>query len=140
MIYFIIYASSATRKFSEAELVELLKKSRENNSRLGITGMLLYKDGNFIQVLEGEKSAVQMLFKKINADPRHKGVLILLQETIEERQFPDWSMGFRNLNSAEYSAMEGYSEILNYSFTGEEFKSDPTKCQKLLLMFKKTMT
>lgn len=140
MMYSIIYASSATREFSEAELVELLKKSRENNSKAAITGLLLYKDGNFIQVLEGEKSAVQMLFEKINADPRHKGVLILLRENIEERQFPNWSMGFRNLNSAEYVDIEGYSEILNYSFTGAEFKSDPTKCQKLLLTFKKTMT
>lgn len=56
---------------------------RTNNERAGITGMLLYKDGNFMQLLEGEKEAVLRLHKNIIVDPRHKGFLTLLQGETE---------------------------------------------------------
>lgn len=101
--------------------------------------MLLYKDGNFMQALEGEEKTVRNLYNKIEADSRHRGSMILLKETIEERQFPNWTMGFRNLNSSDSLLDIGYSEFLNTKLTGEEFSSDPTRAQKLLLTFKKSM-
>ena len=105
----------------------------------GITGMLLYNDGNFMQVLEGEEEGVRDLFGKITRDPRHRGIITLLQEHQRERQFPEWSMGFRDLNSPEVLSTPGYSEFLNTPLTGEEFSSAPPRAQKLLLMFKKHM-
>lgn len=138
-MYFIIYASSATTKYSKEELIALLKKSHKNNQDLGITGMLLYKDGSFLQVLEGEKSVVRTLFDKITHDNRHKGIFVYLEGNSEERQFSDWSMGFRDLDSKEVYDIPGYSEFLNYSFTGEEFKSNPSNCKKILLLFKKNV-
>jgi hypothetical protein len=139
IMYYLLYASSASRPFSEAELLELLAKARENNARLDITGMLLYKDGNFMQALEGEESAVKALYEKISRDPRHKGVLSFIQGRTAERQFPDWSMAYRNLNDPEALNTPGYSEFLSSQLTGDEFAVDPTRCQKLLLTFKENL-
>ena len=138
-MFHLTYVSSAAQEFSKADLNELLAQCRENNMRLGITGMLLYKDGNFMQILEGDKDTVRGLYTKISADPRHTGDLVLYQGTSEERQFPDWSMGFRDLDSPEARANPGYNEFLNTPLTGQEFSENPTRSQKLLLTFKKSM-
>ena len=138
-MFYIVYVSSAVKPFSSTELVELLSKSHVNNATVGITGMLLYKDGNFMQVLEGEQEAVRALDVKIKRDPRHRGVLTLLQGQLAERQFPDWSMGFKDLNTVDLRSTPGYSEFLNCPLTEEEFLKDPSRCKKLLLTFKKIM-
>ena len=138
-MFFLVYVSSAVRPFSRPDLEDLLATSRDNNARAGITGMLLYKDGNFMQVLEGDEAAVRAVYDKIGADSRHGGEIVLREGFTEERQFPDWSMGFRDLHSPEARAIPGYSEFLNTPLTGREFSEDPTRAQKLLLTFKKTM-
>ncbi len=138
-MFFLTYASTATRGLSKADLNELLAQCRKNNAELGITGMLLYKGGNFMQVLEGEESTVRSLYAKIGSDPRHKGEILLQQGTLEERQFPGWSMGYRDLESQEARSIPGYSELLNTPLTGREFSTDPVRAQKLLLSFKRNM-
>ncbi|HTE06515.1 MAG TPA: BLUF domain-containing protein [Planctomycetota bacterium] len=138
-MYDLAYASSAVGTFTPAQLVELLQISRDNNERLGITGMLLYKDGNFMQVLEGEESSVKALYAKIALDPRHRGVLQLLQSHETERQFPDWSMGFRDLSGAAAHDIPGYSEFLNEPLTAPAFASVPGRCRKLLALFRQSM-
>ena len=138
-MFFLVYVSSAVAPFTPPELVDLLAKSHENNGKLSISGMLLYKDGNFMQVLEGEEEAVRTLYAKIGRDPRHRGLLTLLQGGLAERQFPDWSMGFRYLSAADVLAMPGYDEFLNTPLTDERFATDPTRCQRLLTTFKKSM-
>lgn len=138
-MFFLVYASSAVLPFSRSDLEELLATSRENNARAGITGMLLYKDGNFMQVLEGDEEAVRTLYDRIALDPRHRGEITLQQGFTEERQFPDWSMGFRDLHSPETHSIPGYSEFLNTPLTDQGFFEDPTRAQKLLLVFKRTM-
>lgn len=138
-MFYLVYVSSATRPFSGEDLRVLLETCRKNNAELGITGMLLYKDGNFMQVLEGDEEAVRGLYARIAADPRHGGEMILQQGFTEGRQFPDWSMGFRDLDSPEVRAEPGYSEFLNTPLTGQEFSGDPSRAQKLLLTFKRTM-
>lgn len=138
-MYFLVYVSSAVKPFSADELLNILAKSRENNARQGISGMLLYKDGNVMQVLEGEREVVLDLHERISHDPRHRGLLTLLQGPLAARQFPDWTMGFRDLNSAESHATTGFSEFMNTSLTGEEFSADPTRAQRMLLTFKRAM-
>ena len=139
MIYSLVYVSSATALFSESELDDILLKSRENNARSSISGMLLYKDGNLMQVLEGEESAVRALYAKIMADDRHKGHMILWDGYNSARQFSDWSMAFRHLNRTEAVATPGYSEFLNTPLTDSVFATNPTVCQRLLSTFKKSM-
>ncbi len=109
----LVYVSSAVELFSHAELRALLDTSRRNNTRSGITGMLLYKDGNFMQVLEGPATCVRDVHERIGRDPRHTGLITLMNRPIAQRQFVDWSMGFRNLADSELHATPGYSEFLN---------------------------
>jgi hypothetical protein len=139
MVYYLVYVSSTVTPFSRLELVDLLAKSRATNGSLGISGMLLYKDGNVMQVLEGEPQNVRALYAKIARDPRHRGLIVLLQGTLEARQFPAWSMAYRDLTDVEVLQLPGYSEFLNSPLTGAEFSPDPTRCQKLLQMFKQNM-
>ena len=135
----LVYVSSASQPFSKPELQELLKQAREKNTKLGITGILLYKDGNFLQVLEGEQEVVTELVGNIEPDPRHKGVIVLLRSTTEQRLFPDWSMGFRDLAEQNVQNTPGYSDFMNTPLTDAEFLLDPTRCMKLVLLFKKNM-
>ena len=135
----LIYASSANKMFSETELVELLKFSRENNKRLDITGMLLYKDGNFIQVLEGPEEAVDGLYQKIMGDPRHVNIMMLGKQPIPERQFADWAMGFRNIDKLTAAELEGFSSFMDADFTPDSFKDNPIRAYVMLLNFKKYM-
>jgi hypothetical protein len=138
-MYLLVYVSSAVNLFSDDELAELLEKSRKNNHRLGITGILLYKDGNFMQFLEGPKEAVVSLAAKIKDDPRHHGLIVLLQEEHEEREFEEWSMGFKKLDSDMALGVSGYSEFLDLPLTSEQFLTNPSRSLKLLFSFKKTM-
>ena len=136
-MYYVLYASSATEPFTSEKLRALLAQSQTDNAPREITGMLLYKDGNFMQVLEGEKETVRALYDKIGRDPRHTGVITFLEGETVERQFPNWSMAFRDLNSPEILSLPGYSEFLNFPLTGNEFATDPSRCQRLLMTFKK---
>ena len=70
-------------------LLELLAVARRNNPRAGVTGQLLYKDGNFMQLIEGDEAAVRALFARIERDPRHGGVIVLLDHVVPEREFSD---------------------------------------------------
>ena len=135
----LVYASAAVSLFSEDDLVALLNRSRETNTRLKLSGMLLYKDGNFLQVLEGPEDAVQYLFKAICADNRHRGVLRLIKERINERRFADWAMAFRNLNRPNFEDLPGYSAFMNERLDPEIFHSSPSRAQRLLDMFRQTM-
>lgn len=107
----IIYLSSAENYLSEQEISSLLKKSRLNNLQRNITGMLLYIDGNFLQVLEGKKQEVIDLYEKIIKDSKHKGLICVFNNQIEKRQFPDWSMGFC---SSKYEILRKISGLENF--------------------------
>lgn len=135
----LIYASSATEMLTEPALLEILEKAREKNARLGITGMLLYRGGNFLQVLEGEAETVRELYKVIRQDQRHKGVMLIAERPVSERNFAEWKMAFVNLQSVKPEDVPGYSEYLNVNFTGETFSNNPTFAHRLLRIFRDYM-
>ena len=87
----------------------MLQRWRTKNARLGITGLLIYRDGAFIQSLEGEEPTVRELYARIQADGRHFQVCTLQAIPMAERQFPDWSMGFKNLDGGNVAAFPGYN-------------------------------
>ncbi len=93
-IYQVLYRSWAAQPWSMAQLQELLGKSRDYNAEHGITGLLLYSDGCFVQVLEGPEDAVRALYAKIQQDPRHTQVLTVREGPGPHRYFADWSMDF----------------------------------------------
>jgi len=135
----VVYVSSAVGGFGPDELRALLVQSRAKNAQLGITGILLYQDGNILQVLEGERETVETLVERIEADPRHRGFIRLLDREIDERGFPDWSMAFRDLADPALRELPGYSAFLNTPLTAEELDGRPDRVGVLLRTFKKGM-
>lgn len=132
----VVYVSSAKRDMPEAELAELLHNSRQNNEKVGITGLLLYKDGNFMQAIEGPREAVLHLARKVETDARHRGMIILTQKPSKERNFADWSMAFQNLDQLPEEDAAAFSPFLSTSLLDEKFRSTPANCYRLLLRFK----
>lgn len=94
----LVYESKATRDMTDADLRELLQQARANNKDRGITGLLLYANGRFLQVLEGPEPEVRDLFDIIRGDPRHTSIETLLTTHATERTFPDWRMGLDRPN------------------------------------------
>lgn len=138
-MFSLTYVSTATVHFTRPQLHDLLVKSRSNNEALGITGLLLFKDGNFMQTLEGEEGSVRALYGKIASDTRHAGSSILLTGHVATRAFGDWAMAFRDLNDAAVKATPGFSTFLNQNPDQAALFRDPTPAQRLLEFFKQSM-
>jgi hypothetical protein len=121
MLVRLMYASRAVDSVDQDELIAILKKSKANNPGIGVTGVLCFSGGIFLQVLEGGRSAVSRLYNRIAADPRHHEVVLLSYEEIGERRFAGWSMGQVNLNRLNPGLLMKYSEtaVLDpYSVSG----------------------
>jgi hypothetical protein len=88
----LVYVSAARRPFTPAELADLLDECRRKNAAEGITGVLMYADGNILQALEGEADIVHRLFARIEADARHRQIMRLYETPVDRRQFGRWSM------------------------------------------------
>lgn len=101
-MHYLLYCSAAVHPFSEAELADLLEESQHCNSRDGITGLLCYDQGHFVQVLEGSARNVTRVFDRILADPRHHKVRLLCRGSSARRQFDDWHMAFTKADSRDF--------------------------------------
>ena len=106
----IIYTSRPTKAFSEKELEDLLFESRAKNQQLGITGMMVYLNVMFIQLIEGDETAVNKLFASIQNDLRHAQVTTLFEGNIDQRHFPEFTMGFHS-NSSAMENVEGFENL-----------------------------
>lgn len=98
MLYQRIYVSTAVEPFDEQRLEELLRQSRSANSAVDVSGVLIYENGQFIQLLEGGREAVEGIFARVLRDPRHRNIITFLSAAAEGgRIFPGWSMGYFRL-------------------------------------------
>lgn len=95
-LYQLIYSSEATSSFNKSDLFHLVEQARDKNYRHQITGLLLFYNQFFLQILEGTQHHITTLFNVILQDKRHHNVLLLKQAPVLERQFPQWSMGIAN--------------------------------------------
>ena len=109
MLVRLLYASRAVDT-SPAAIEAILAQSREHNPSNGLTGVLCYGGGVFLQAIEGGRSAVSHLFGTLMHDARHKDVELLQFQEIEERRFGGWTMGVVNLNKLNHSILLKYSE------------------------------
>jgi hypothetical protein len=130
----LIYASSATIHFDHAELVRLLQKARERNTALSVTGMLLYEAGSFLQVIEGEERAIELLYQRIAIDSRHKRLMKLSQSPIAKRNFGEWSMGFADVGGNAHDV----NPIMARGFSPAVFLrgESPSKAKEVLMAFR----
>ena len=133
----LVYISKATILYSQEELLSLLTKARSKNSALNITGMLLYKDRSFLQLLEGEKAQVADVFENIKCDARHHRINVLIDfEKTNKRLFPDWSMGFQKLDDNDISNVEGFSAFMNKRYQDNVDSDIAGNAYKLLKYFR----
>ena len=107
---YLVYISTAHKLLNEDELLDILAISRKNNELRNLTGMLLYGEGTFIQVLEGDIDQLNETYKAIKADARHKNILKMTEGDIADRNFPEWLMGFKSINATE---LEEISSFIN---------------------------
>ncbi len=131
----LVYVSLATHPMSEEELGEILHVSRINNEQNDVTGMLLYRDQYFIQVLEGQEEKVQETYRKIQTDLRHQNLLIVHQEDISEREFDNWAMGFNHLDKIDSSDLPAFSDFLENP-VDESFFNNQGRVMTLLRAFR----
>lgn len=119
---YIVYVSKAKAPQSQEQLAALLEASRHRNMAEGITGLLLYRyseeyqAGYFIQAIEGLEDALSDLWRRISADRRHHTIVTLSSGTETERMFPEWSMGFKNVDAQDLARMPGFAEIETEAF------------------------
>jgi len=133
----IVYVSFSNKSLTEDEIVQLLKEVRAKNKAQDVTGLLLYNNEAFIQVIEGEKESIHTLYELIKKDTRHTNVVKLLEEPIEARAFPDWSMGFQRITKKETSEIRGFSDFMLSDNPEEKIKNTTSDVIYLLNKFRK---
>lgn len=137
-MFHLLYVSNCDRYLNPKVVAGILERSRSNNAKLGITGMLLHLDGAFLQVLEGDKQRVLDLYTKIITDPRHwKASILLMREA--PAIFTDWSMGFHRLTQAEADEYGAFS-ISKAALSGKLDPSQGREVMALLTTFYKIQT
>lgn len=129
----LIYASTAASGFDNQDLILLLRRARESNAQIGVTGILLYIEGSFFQVLEGQQDAVEKQFAKIPADPRHSNVVTIIKEPIAKRAFGEWTMGFTEISFNDVKSMDGLNDFFGEGSVLEKLGSGRAK--KLVAAF-----
>lgn len=112
MPFRLAYVSSSKKEILHRELQCILAVPRTNNAAVGITGLLIYHDGNFIQFLEGTEAAVRDCFTRIGADKRHRNCIVLQRAEVEARSFPDWSMGYLAPEQLGADKLGGLSDLV----------------------------
>ncbi len=104
----ILYISTLSPR-ETVDLSSILASARRNNRRAGITGLLMFNGKRFLQVLEGPADAVEHTFERIRRDPRHRAQVVLTRKQVQQREFGEWSMAFRD--GSQSSSADLYEDI-----------------------------
>lgn len=131
MFKYLSYVSQQSHSLTDAALEKMLSQARLKNEAAGITGMLIFYEGLFIQFIEGEEEKINSLFEKITADQRHNQILILDDGYSETRKFADWSMAFERLNHREVGKITGYKTLNKKDLFAEATNEDHPALQLL---------
>jgi hypothetical protein len=132
VFYSLAYESQASVPLTEPDLLDLLARSRAKNASLGVTGILLYRQGTFLQVLEGPHAEVDALYDTIARDSRHHEVSTVLAEDRSARRFPDWTMGFADVDG-DLGDVDGFNDVL--TTVGGPGGEESEKFLELLALF-----
>jgi inorganic pyrophosphatase len=125
---------------TEDTILDILEHSQKNNAQLGLTGMLLYSDGIFCQLLEGDPDNVGFLFNKISKDDRHSHISVILDQNVPERLFAQWEIAFKQFKDEEQPNIEGWSDYLQNPNTAlNTMQSNANIILSYLETFKQTL-
>lgn len=124
--YQIVYYSTAAKSFNEDELVDLLVTANRHNKLKNITGCLVYANGRFVQLLEGERADVLEIFEKIKKDPRHTNIIVKVEMSVNEKLFPEWFMAFKFLDK-ELMGFKDVKEAARWIYSEFNAEASPGK-------------
>jgi hypothetical protein len=93
-LFQLVYISTAREDLAPDACQSIVEEARGRNAGLQITGLLLFNGKRFLQALEGEEADVRNVYRLIEADPRHHGLVIIGETPLEKREFSQWSMAF----------------------------------------------
>jgi hypothetical protein len=134
----IIYCSRASYDFAPEELISLLKTSRANNERAGLSGMLLYCGQSFLQLLEGDGQALATVYGRILADERHTHLRLLADAEVSAALFPDWTMGFEHVEDEDLALeLDGFTPAMEYPLVNPDLISNAGVATTLLQLYAK---
>lgn len=133
----ISYISSATQPLSTDQLLGLLEQCLTNNAGTGVTGMMLYGNGTFLQTLEGDENIVESLYEKIQNDPRHTNIKALHRRTIERRQYSEWTMGFKRVSDKDLQHIDGLRDFGEKDFNAAFLTQNVAVADALMDHFRK---
>ncbi len=136
-VHQLVYRSLASSIFHKEDINSILASCKKNNPEMDITGMLVYNNDIFLQMIEGDKLAISKLYNKISVDPRHLDLRILWQGESEERTFPHWSMAFKDITSVPATLLKEHQDIVNMIFDIDEY--DISKGYKLFRSLSETI-
>ena len=123
-----IYTSLAKRELGLSEMFGLVEQASANNRKANITGLLLFHQGDILQILEGDEKVIRDLLQKIKIDPRHSDFTIMLERTRDHRSYPDWSMQFKPIETADEVA---YFELMLRELKNASPHKDQIKLRSL---------
>ncbi len=129
-----MYASTCNEPGTDV-FDSILESSRRNNDRNGITGVLFYSDGHFLQVLEGESLVVRQIYDRIMTDSRHRDIVLLLNEPVARRDFDGWTMGWQIILPTDLKKHPEYEPYFNYFPEGANISARPGIALEMLTAF-----
>lgn len=139
-MYQIIFGGQALTPFTRDDLEELLRKSREKNRLLKISGLMIYKDSSFIQVLEGPDQAVRDLYATIEMDFRLTTVACLSSKPVVEREFGERTLGFCNISALTQEERPDLAAFLAEVMSPDTLAKKPGRARELLEAFRRNMS
>ena len=131
MVYQIIYSSKSATPMQVDELEDLLEQARHRNAEKGITGALVYVDGAFLQILEGELQTIQDLMGKISRDFRHETVTVLQEGAIPSGSFSDWEMAYVSATREQVAEWAGLSGTIAIPEILSDLRQDSSRATQL---------
>ena len=131
MTYQTIYSSESATPMQMEDLEEILEQARSRNAAKGITGALVYVDGVFLQILEGDTKVVQDLMAKISRDVRHETVTVLKQGEIPHAVFSDWKMAYVSATAEQVAQWAGLSGSTAIPDILDDMRNDPFKATQV---------
>ena len=133
MPYQLMYSSRAVERMTAASLEQILDDAREGNKARGVTGVLIYADGVFMQILEGDEGVVREVMASIERDSRHDAVKVFHESSVEKRAFGSWSMAYLTPSGEEMARWAGLEGTQSIERVLAHVHADPSRVPAVLL-------
>jgi hypothetical protein len=132
MTYQMIYSSQANSAMTMSDLEAILIDARTGNEERNVTGVLVYVDRVFLQILEGEKETLLQLMRSIAADKRHSGVTVFYEAEVERPMFSNWRMAHIDARPDQMAAWAGLEGTARIEDIAQGIRRDPQRASRVI--------